>query len=206
MKLQELFEQNNEQLNEGMLRNAIAAAGFVLAALPASMMYKPQMVLQKTAVDAVQTTAAKTQPNIEKLVQVAAQRYSVDTKTVQTVVSSAMKHQYSDFPTAKDILAVVGVESSFKPHAVSQLKTDPAKGLMQVRPQTWKLAPDALDTIDGQIKTGSQILRTYYEKLGSREAALHAYNVGIGNHKTGKVKNPRYVPKVDKERNLYSEI
>lgn len=202
MKLREVFELQDEQLNESLIRKALAAAGFVLAAAgPSALLHTPELDLKP-----VTMLKKQTGPNMAKLVSVAASKYRVSTDIVQQAVASAIKHQHPDFPTAKDILAVVGVESSFKPDAVSQLKTDPARGLMQVRPGVWKLPEESFKSIDSQIETGSKILRKYYLQLGDREAALHAYNVGIGNHKKGKGTNPRYVPKIDKEKSLYRDI
>lgn len=198
MKLYEVFELRDEQLNENLLRKAMAAAGFVLAAIPSAITTTPDAEHQEMM--------AKYTPNVQKLVSVAAGKYDVSPKIVQRVVAAAVKHQYPDFPTAKDILAVVGVESSFKHDAVSKLKKDPARGLMQVRPGVWNISEESFKSIDTQIKTGAKILRQYYEKLGDREAALHAYNVGLTNHNTGKRQNPRYVPKVDKELSLYKDI
>lgn len=203
MKLQEIFEVENEQLAEGVIQKAIAAAGFVLASVtPSSLLHTPDLDLKP----AVQQAAKQKGPNMAKLVSVAATKYKVSPQVVQQAVASAVKHAHPDFPTAKDLLAVVGVESSFNPNAVSQLKKDPARGLMQIRPGIWDLPETSFKTIDSQIKTGAEILRKYYVKLGSREAALHAYNVGITNHKKGKGTNPRYVPKIDKEKSLYNDI
>lgn len=207
MKLQEVFELTDPQLNEGLIRNVLTAAGFVLATIPAAMILTPST--QEPTISPAGVAVGKLQHkrvDPELLVAKAAAKYHVDVNVVKAAVASALKYQHSDFPTAKDILAVVGTESSFNPTAHSHLKKDPARGLMQVRPGVWNLPASSMATIDSQIKTGATILRNYYVKLGSREAALHAYNVGLTNHKSGKVKNPRYVPKVDKERDLYNGI
>lgn len=206
MKLQEVFELQDEQLNESLIRRALAAAGFVLAAAsPSSLLHTPELDL-KPAFSIIKQKKEQAGPDMAKLVSVAAGKYDVNPQIVKQAVSSAIKYAQTDFPTAKDILAVIGVESSFKPNATSQLKTDPARGLMQIRPGVWNLPDSSFKTIDSQIKTGAEILRKYYLQLGSREAALHAYNVGLTNHKKGKGKNPRYVPKIDKEKSLYNDI
>lgn len=144
---------------------------------------------------------------VDKLAAAVSKKYKVDSAVLKQVVTAARKYEHPDFPTAKDILAVAGVESSFNPNAKSRLKRDPAQGLMQVRPRVWDIPEEDITTIDGQIKHGATILRQYYEKLGSREAALHAYNVGIANHKKSASNpakgNPRYVPKINKDRSLY---
>lgn len=200
MKLYEVLQTNEVDLTEGILTKALAAAGFVLSSMvPSQLDVSDQVPSQPIAQSAKPS-------QVDRLVNVASNKYKVSPDVIKTVVQSAVKHQYKDFPTAKDILAVVGVESSFNPNAVSQLKKDPAKGLLQVRPGVWKLPASSLATIDAQIKTGSDILRDYYVKLGDREAALHAYNVGLTNHKKGKGSNPRYVPKINKERDMYTEM
>lgn len=120
-------------------------------------------------------------------------------KLVQEIVKTAEKYADPVFPTTSDILAVIGIESSFNPHAVSKLKFDPARGLMQVRPGIWSVDPNDLHTIEGAIKHGSDILKKYYSKFKSKEAALHAYNVGETNYRKG-VRNQNYVDKHAKEK------
>jgi hypothetical protein len=211
MKLQELIQLSEEQLDEGMWRNLIAAATFMLGSshlmadkdIDTSHATMPPAV--KQALD-----AKKKQANARKFVNTAAERvtrkFKVDAKIAKAIAQSAVKHEYPDFPTAKDILGVIGTESSFNPKAVSGLKKDPAVGLMQIRPGVWGIDPKNLRTIDDQIKVGAEILRTYYKKLGSRAEALHAYNVGLTNHQTGKLQNPRYVPKVIDNANMFEAL
>jgi hypothetical protein len=207
MKLHEVLEPTAIHLDEGTLRNAIAAAGFALATIPAALLlHQPDSRMSDAARTAVGKVQQQRTIDPTEYVAIAAAKYHVDKTIVRAAVDAALKYQHSDFPSAKDILAVVGTESSFDPEAASALANDPARGLMQVRPGTWNLPPESMSTIDSQIKTGATILRKYYVKLGSREAALHAYNVGLRNHNTGKVKNPRYVPKVNKERDLYRDL
>lgn len=203
MKLHEVLDQPQHALDEGVLQNIIAAAGIVLAALP-QVGQTPHLDAQRAL--ALVSHQHGSEHQFGQLVTAVASKYKVDPKIVHATVKSAIKYQREDFPTAKDILAVVGTESSFKPSAKSALKTDPAIGLMQVRPGSWKMSPKSLQTIDSQIKTGAEILHKYYVILGSRDAALHAYNVGLTNHHTKKVTNPRYVPKVEKELDLYKDI
>lgn len=198
MKLEDL-----QPLDEGAFRNVIAAATLAIASLaPTGLAHDP--VVNKAAVkhwkvDVKALTA--------HMAEIAGDKYDVDPATVQAVVQSAIKHQYADFPKAKDLLAVVGVESSFNPNATSKLKKDPAKGLLQVRPGVWGLKKADLATIDQQIKQGADILHKYFVRFGTREAALHAFNVGPKNHRLSatnpKKGNPRYVPKVDAEEHQY---
>jgi len=136
------------------------------------------------------------EPELEKLAGAIAKKYRVSQNMVNDIV--ALAHHYEDdvFPKAIDILAVIAVESSFNPRAVSQLRRDPARGLMQVRPGVWGIDPNDLATIEQQIRAGAKILKHYYQKTKSAEGALHAYNMGITNYRRGKT-NPRYVNKVD---------
>jgi hypothetical protein len=125
---------------------------------------------------------------------------SVSDEDFAKVFAMAKKYERAVFPKAADILAIVGIESSYKKNATSGLKKDPAKGLMQVRPGVWGIDVKSLATIEEQIKFGADILGKYYDKLGDVDKAVHAYNVGITNFKRGKGLNPSYVDKFNRER------
>lgn len=196
MRVAELFE---EQLDEGMFMNLLAAVAMLVSS-PHLLSDKSIDTSHSTTPTYVKTTHVKhddRQTFVNTAVERVAKKYKVDPKVAKQIAQTAVKHSYKDFPTAKDLLGVIGTESSFNPKAVSKLKHDPARGLMQIRPGVWGMDPEELNTIDDQIRIGAKILRAYYEKLGSREAALHAYNVGITNYKTGRVQNPQYVTKVN---------
>ena len=130
-----------------------------------------------------------------------ASHYRVDRKLVQDIVDLAFKYERPDFPKAEDILAVIGVESSFNPDSVSSLLQDPARGLMQIRPGVWDIDPNHLDDLENQIKFGARILTQYYRRLGTAEAALQAYNLGITHYRRGR-RNERYVARVDNIRDF----
>ena len=134
-----------------------------------------------------------------------AKRYSVEVELASRIVELAHRHEDPVFPTAKDILAVVGIESSFNPDAVSRLRRDPALGLMQVRPGKWDLEPSDLEDIEDQIKHGALILKQYYRRLGDRDAAVQAYNIGLHNFRQGQT-NPRYLTKYQRELNWLASI
>jgi len=111
------------------------------------------------------------------------QRYRTDPVIVEHVVNVAHKYEHPDFPRATDILALVGIESGWNPFAKSNLEDDPAIGLTQIRPIVWKKmisSPAELYVIDNQIKYAAMILRQNYIKLKTKDAAVIAYNVGIG--------------------------
>lgn len=198
MKLQELH-QYPPTLEEGLAQRAIAAAALVIGTLYPSQGQTPTLPPEAIAQLGAQR-GANTEQLAADVVNIISTKYKVKPELVEQIVEIAKKYEHPDFPRAKDILAVISVESSFNPNAVSKLKRDPARGLMQVRPMTWKLPKESLATIDGQIKHGAQILRQYYVKLGDKEAALHAYNVGLTNHYRAEANpkkgNPRYVPKI----------
>jgi soluble lytic murein transglycosylase-like protein len=124
----------------------------------------------------------------------------ISEEDIAKIFALAKKHEKAVFPKAADILAIVGIESSYKKEATSGLKKDPAKGLMQVRPGVWGIDVKDLATIEQQIKFGSEVLSKYYEKLKDADKAVHAYNIGITNFRKGTGLNPGYVAKFHKER------
>lgn len=210
MTLNELYTPPT-QLDEGIFQRAVAAAALVIGGLGIT-----SYTLNDTEPESITSNVASGQVSNQNdelaanLTNTAAAKYKVDKAIVRQVVDAALKYQHDDFPRAKDILAVVGVESSFNPKAVSQLKHDPAVGVMQIRPKVWGIDKNELSTVDGQIKHGAAILAQYYKQLGNKTAALHAYNVGLTRHRASikqpNKANPRYAPKVNTERELYTSI
>jgi len=79
------------------------------------------------------------------------------------------------------IVAVIEVESQFNPYAVSQLKKDPARGLMQVRPGIWGKKLDLkknndLHDIEIGIDAGTRVLRIYLDETeNDMKKALYKY-------------------------------
>jgi hypothetical protein len=79
------------------------------------------------------------------------------------------------------VLAVMKVESAYNPYAISQLKKDPARGLMQVRFGVWgeKLKLKSkydLHDIDINIDSGCRILRIYLDETkNDMKKALYKY-------------------------------
>ena len=207
MKLQEVLEP--EQLDENSLKKA-ALAGLASASMFGALNTAkhtppppvPPTVQQQQEPEPVVDSAAEAR---QALAQKIASEYRINPDLAGHIVELAHKYEKDSFPTAKDILAVIGIESSFNPNAVSQLKKDPARGLMQVRPGVWGLAPGELKNAEDQIRIGSDILHQYYSKLKNKEAALHAYNMGITNFRKGK-HNPRYVAKFARELQKYLDI
>lgn len=140
-----------------------------------------------------------------KLAAIVLKKYHIDKEKAWNIVDAALDNEDITFPKAEDILSIAGIESSFNDKAVSRLKKDPARGLMQVRPAVWKLTPADFRDIEDQIEHGANILKQYFKQLGSKEDAVHAYNVGITAFKSGDEDrlNPQYVAKFEAERKRY---
>lgn len=126
-------------------------------------------------------------------------QYNVDEQFALKVVQYAQKYAHDDFPKTDDILALIAVESEFRPNAVSQLDTDPAIGLTQIRAGVWKIKKEVLRDPENQVKYSVEILRLYYEKLQDPDKTLQAYNVGITSYYNGG-RNPHYVSKHKKKK------
>lgn len=124
----------------------------------------------------------------QETIYTVARVYNVDHALAARIVEYAYKYQHDDFPTAHDILAVISVESQFKPSAKSKLKKDPARGLTQVRVQMWdhaKQCKDVKDNVEQQVRCGAFILAAYYKEVKSKDAALVAYNIGLAAQQRG---------------------
>ena len=103
--------------------------------------------------------------------------YKADPVLAESVVDLAFKYGNDTFPTAQDILAIISIESSFRPHVKSKLKRDAAVGLTQIRPRVWKhlIPTGALTSIENQVKYSSMILTQYYATLGNEKDAMNYY-------------------------------
>ena len=187
MKVEELFRPKH--LQEGKWKQAIAAGALsaALAAHPYTIRSKP-VPPEKVAYTApvVVYPRPSINPEYKKTAEFIANTYNISDKFALKVVELAHKYANQTFPTAKDILAIAAIESSFNPKAISGLKSDPAIGLLQVRPKIWGIDPQKLEgSIGMQISTGAKILNLYYRKLHSKNAAIAAYNVGLGDFMSG---------------------
>lgn len=187
-----------QQLDELSLKQAVASgiigAAALLGTAPTKQVSPPQHIAKQEKTIAERTV---------ELTGAVLNKYNVNKDDAWQIVSHAIKHEDKIFPKAEDILAIVGIESSFKPQAKSKLKHDPALGLMQVRPKVWGLTKTELSTPEEQILVGSKILKHYYTKTGNSKKAVHAYNVGITNFNNNRKLNPEYVAKYETERKLY---
>jgi soluble lytic murein transglycosylase-like protein len=110
---------------------------------------------------------------------------------------AALAAKYADpvFPTAKDILGVMEVESDFNPRA----KLGPCLGLMQIdrnhhKERIWR---GTLYDPETNIRIGATYLHELYESLKSRRAAIMAYNLGESAYRSGR-RNAKYFKLVDR--------
>jgi hypothetical protein len=93
------------------------------------------------------------------------------------------------FPCETDVLAIIAIESSFQEKATSSAN---AKGYMQI-------LYVKTHTVEENIKAGVWLLKDYHRRLGSVEAAVQAYNVGLGNYRKG-MRNKKYYDKYIKAK------
>lgn len=196
MKVYELIDPQ-EQLDEISLKHAAAAGimGASLMGMPHKANTPNAPHVSPTAQIAPVEPKRQLDPKLQTAIETIASRYGADSDLVEQVFELAKKYEKPGFPTARDILAIIAVESDFNPDAVSQLKTDPAVGLMQVRPQKWKMSPEELKDPETSIRVGSAILHKYYKHLrGNKEAAVQAYNIGMKNFRQGQ-ESPNYLNK-----------
>ncbi len=195
-----LTEQQLEELN---LKKA--AAGGILALATANTMLPSFKAPQELPKEPPRASASVKQisPEVKNLTQDVLKKYKIDPAVAANIVELAKKHEHAVFPKAKDLLAIIGIESSFNSKAVSQLKKDPAIGLTQIRPGVWGLnASELSKDIEQQISKSSEILAKYNTRLKDPMKAVHAYNIGITALLQGR-ENQKYVDKFEKELALY---
>lgn len=134
---------------------------------------------------------------------VIAARYRVTRQEVERVVATAYQAGRESAIDPLLILAVIAIESSFNPSAIS---TVGAKGLMQVMPQFHmdKIAPHGDEQVLFDPKTnvlvGAKILHEYLRRFGETVAALQMY--------VGALNDPSfsYARRVLAERSAFQRI
>jgi soluble lytic murein transglycosylase-like protein len=99
-----------------------------------------------------------------------ARRYRVEPSAVERVIALAEKHFPLD-PTI--LLAIVGVESSWRPWAVGQAGE---VGLCQVRPDMHGASATALSDPAVNIRTAGHVLRKCFKRDGDVAACIARYN------------------------------
>lgn len=107
----------------------------------------------------------------------------------------AREFAYDDFPKTSDILTIIRIESGFNPKAVNGV----SNGIMQVNHAPFDIREN--------MRQGSSLLREYYLITKSKEGAVKAYNVGIGNYLKGHliVAQNDYYSKFQSQRGLYEK-
>lgn len=114
--------------------------------------------------------------------------YGVEESYARSIVSFVKKNSYKDFPTAKDILAIIGIESAFDPAAENK----GAYGLMQIQYFWFKKYVTNFEELYNpfvNMPIGIFTLRQYFLKLGNKEDAVIAYQAGIGKFLDGEWNN-----------------
>lgn len=128
--------------------------------------------------------------------------YSLDENYARDIVKFVKKNSYKDFPTTKDVLAIIGIESAFNKEAENQ----GAYGLMQIQYFWFKeyvTSHEELYDPFVNMKLGIFTLREYFLKLNnSREDAVIAYQAGIGNFLIGQY-NVDYLNRYREELTRY---
>ena len=122
----------------------------------------------------------------DQLTQVVVQKFPKQEKYARLVVRYALWHERQNpglkWPKAKDILAVVSVESGFNPEAVHPI--GPSVGLMQINAGAHKVSVSELKQIGPNMKRGYELLVYLRAKTRSDAEALIAYNAGLGGMKS----------------------
>lgn len=139
-----------------------------------------------------------------KVVYAIADRFKRSPDTVSQIydaTKAAASHYQLDHSLP---MAIVAVESGFNPFAKSH---DGAEGVMQTLKASG-VHPIEPQDIEQSVYAGSGLFYAYYKQLGSLQAAVKAYNIGITNyvrgkhHKAGK----KYLAKVEKELTYMASI
>lgn len=173
----------------------ISAVNLLISLQIVSVLFGEESVVEET-------NAPPPEPDYRKLIT---ERYNVDEQFAYHVVRVIDQYTDETFPTKKDMVVLIGIESSFRPHIKSKLKRDKAEGLTQIRPGVWKhIIKDRkeLRSVDGQIKYAVMILKKYHQLIGTKQGALLAYNNGLTNYRKGKY-SMRYWDKFQKESSHY---
>lgn len=87
------------------------------------------------------------------------------------------------FPSVQDVLAIIQVESTFRPSVVNSQSV----GLMMVSSKSPRERRRLKEPIYN-VSQGVALLKQYYSILGSPRAAVEAYNIGIGSYQRHQLK------------------
>lgn len=121
--------------------------------------------------------------------------YRVNEATAWKLAALAVKYADPVFPTAKDILGMMEVESDFNPRA----KLGPCIGLMQIDRNHHRKRVEGANLYDPEvnIRAGVSYLKELHGSLKSRRAAIMAFNLGEGAYRSGR-RNAEYFKLVDR--------
>ncbi|HET8688938.1 MAG TPA: transglycosylase SLT domain-containing protein [Methanosarcina sp.] len=136
-----------------------------------------------TAADTSREESA-TLPGDDDLAYAIAKRWGRDPSLIKQILGYVEQSSYDDFPTAKHILSIMAVESSFNPKA----KNRGNSGLMQInlKANGKKLRSRS---IEENIRVGADLLHEYYLLLRcNQRGTVLSYNAGIGNYLKGRYK------------------
>ena len=167
----------------------IGLTGFIPHSTNSDDPSKPVETVKQENPKAVQEQPKKLSKVQKKYLDTITEEYNVDSALVRDVLHYVDKHAHKVFPKREDLLAIIGIESSWRPHAVSPLKVDPAIGLTQIRPGVWRKfisSAEELLHIENQIKYAAKILHYNFKLTENPEDAIIAYNVGYGSWLEGR--------------------
>jgi len=101
----------------------------------------------------------------------------VDVDVAKKIATSVFKHSRAMKKNPDLLLAIIQVESQFRPEVVSQMG---AEGTMQIMPVWKKTVCNGynLREIDDNIKCGAQVYSLYEEQYKDMKLALTVYNRG----------------------------
>lgn len=146
---------------------------------------------QTTAIQPIKTLNQPIDQKQSKLISRISTLYGVPKHEVYNILGVIKAYtENHKFPDVNTVLAVIATESQFKQHATSSVG---AVGLMQITKSSGK--PQTTETWQN-IQSGVELLREYHQQLGSREASLMAYNIGIGAFQRGQ-RAQEYLNKVN---------
>jgi hypothetical protein len=189
-----------EQLDEGAIKNAIVGLAIAGGAIGMHHALKTPINDSRTTSGIVQTIEQPQERYMDKhqTIEHIKKKFKVNHEIASQSVDSAFRHAAPNgkFPQAHHLLALAGVESSFRPHVKSALKRDRAIGITQIRPKTSGLHPNDLKTVDDQFKHASAILQKMHRTMKNVPDTLTAYNNGVTATLRGGNINRNYAPKI----------
>lgn len=182
-----------------MFKYGVLIIGSVIAGYLINQSTSPTPLSNKCIINVVEW-APLPEFNAQLVSNITSRYKNVSPELATKIVIYTAMYAKPTFPKQEDLLAVIAVESAFNPAAKSNLKTDPAIGLTQIRPGAWrhKIKKSELSDIEGQIKYGAYILEHNYNRVNSKALALHAYNLGLTAALRG-VRSKTYVVKYQRE-------